>query len=82
MPYFVYVVECADRTYYTGSTNDIGKRIAAHNAGKTGAKYTRGRLPVRLLYTEKCVDKSGALKREAVIKRMRRADKLVLLGSG
>ena len=79
MSYFVYILECSDRTYYTGSTNDVAKRVRAHNAGKTGAKYTRGRLPVRLVYVEKCANKSDALKREALIKRMTRTEKQGLI---
>ncbi len=72
--YVVYIVKCADWTLYTGSTNDVVRRAAAHNEG-TGAKYTRGRLPVRLVYVEKCTDKSDALKREAALKRMSRTGK-------
>jgi predicted GIY-YIG superfamily endonuclease len=79
MPYFVYILECADGTYYTGSTNDIERRAAAHNAGKAGAKYTRSRLPVRIVYTEICPSKSAALAREAQIKRMRRPEKRALM---
>lgn len=79
MLYFVYMLECVDGTYYTGSTNDIKKRVAVHNAAKTGAKYTRGRLPVRLVYTEMCTNKSDALKREAAIKRMRRRGKQIIM---
>ena len=73
--YFVYMLECADGTYYTGSTNGVEKRIAAHNAGKSGAKYTSGRRPVTLVYTETCKDKGEALKREAEIKSLRRTQK-------
>ncbi len=79
MPYFVYIVGCADGTYYTGSTNDVEKRVAAHNAGKTGAKYTRGRLPVKLVYTETYASKSDALSREAMIKRISRREKSALI---
>lgn len=78
-PYFVYIVECADGTYYTGSTNDVEKRLKAHNAGKTGAKYTRSRLPVRVIYTETLANRSEAQKRETEIKRMDRAAKRVLM---
>lgn len=76
--WFVYIVQCADGTLYTGTTPDVEKRIAAHNAG-TGAKYTRQRLPVQLMFTESCVDKSTALKREFVLKKMTRADKFALI---
>jgi putative endonuclease len=72
-----YLLECADGTLYCGVTNDVTRRINAHNAGE-GAKYTRARLPVRLVYLEPCADKSAALKREIEIKRMRKSGKLLL----
>ena len=75
--YWVYILRCADGTLYTGITNDLPRRLAAHNAGR-GAKYTRGRGPVELLYREPCPDKSAALKREAAIKALPRAAKLAL----
>ncbi len=78
LAYRVYILRCKDGTLYTGSTNDIEKRIAVHNAGK-GAKYTRGRLPVRLLYSESFQTKSEALKRELAIKKMSKLEKLSLL---
>ena len=74
-----YLLECADGTLYCGITNDLDKRLAAHNAGE-GAKYTRGRAPVKLVYCESCADKSAALKREMEIKGLPRAEKLVLAG--
>lgn len=74
-----YLLQCADQTLYCGITNDLDKRLAAHNSGE-GAKYTRGRAPVKLLYCEPCADKSAALKREMEIKAMSRAAKLVLCG--
>lgn len=73
-----YLLRCADDTLYCGITNDLTKRLAAHNAGE-GAKYTRGRLPVRLVYEEACKDKSTALKREMQIKRLPRGAKEALL---
>ena len=79
MPYTVYIVECADQTLYTGSTNDIEKRIHHHNHDKTGAKYTRARRPVLLIYSERVRSLSQALKREAEIKRMTRKKKLALI---
>lgn len=79
MSWVCYVLQCADGTLYTGITNDLPRRIAAHNTGE-GAKYTRGRTPVRLLHSEQCVDKPGALRREVQIKRMPRAKKLSLCG--
>jgi putative endonuclease len=74
-----YLLQCADNTLYCGITNDLDKRLAAHNAGE-GAKYTRGRSPVKLVYQEFCDDKSAALKREMQIKKMPRSDKLALCG--
>ena len=79
MSWVCYLLECADQTLYCGITNDLTKRLAAHNAGE-GAKYTRGRTPLRLLYQEPCADKSSALKRELEIKAMSRAEKLALCG--
>ena len=72
-----YLIECADGTLYCGITNDLDKRLAAHNAGE-GAKYTRGRGPLRLAYAEDCADKPAALRRELEIKKMERAGKLAL----
>lgn len=79
MPYFVYIVQCADETLYTGSTNDIEKRMIAHNNSKNGAKYTKTRRPVLLVYTEIHDTKSLALKREAQIKKLSREKKLMLI---
>lgn len=78
--WYVYILRCADQTLYTGITNRLQQRLHAHNAGK-GAKYTKGRRPVHLLYWETCKDKSAALKREAAIKKMKRAEKLLLCTS-
>lgn len=69
-----YLLLCADDTLYCGITNNLDARLAAHNAGE-GAKYTRGRTPVRLVYAESCVDKSAALKREMQIKQLSRTQK-------
>jgi putative endonuclease len=79
MEWHCYLLECADNTLYCGITNDLEKRLATHNAGE-GAKYTRGRIPVKLIYHESCIDKSSALKREMEIKAMSRAAKLALCG--
>ena len=65
MPYFIYVLKCSDGTLYTGSTNDLKKRLSAHNTSKAAAKYTRGRRPVTIVYSEKLRTKSQALEREA-----------------
>ena len=72
--YYTYIVECADKSYYTGFTDDINKRVAAHNAGE-GAKYTRSRLPVVLKYYEEFETKSEACKREYAIKQLTREKK-------
>ena len=79
LDYVVYILLCADGTLYTGSTNDVEKRLRAHQSGR-GAKYTRSRLPVRLVYQEAVPDKSAALRREAAIKKLSRAQKLALIG--
>ncbi|MDD5347484.1 MAG: GIY-YIG nuclease family protein [Candidatus Omnitrophica bacterium] len=77
-PWHVYIVECRDKTLYTGVTKDVAKRIKTHNAG-TGCRYTRSRTPVTLRYTEGCHSRSAALKREAGIKRLERCEKLALM---
>ena len=79
MKYYTYIVECADGTYYTGFTDDPVKREKVHNSGK-GAKYTRSRLPVRMVYTEEYETKSEAMKREYAIKKLTRSQKLELIG--
>jgi len=76
--WFCYLLRCADDTLYCGITNDLDKRLAAHNAG-TASKYTRTRLPVEILFDERCVDRSTASKREMAIKRLSRAEKLRLI---
>lgn len=76
--HYVYIVECRDGTLYTGYTTDVARRVEIHNAGK-GARYTRGRTPVRLLYVETCVDKGEALRRELAIKRMSKQAKTRLV---
>ena len=75
--WFVYILECRDKTLYTGITDDYVRRIAAHNAGK-GAKYTRGRGPLRLRYLEACPNRSEASKKEFAIKQLTRKEKLAL----
>ncbi|QDQ27741.1 GIY-YIG nuclease family protein [Chitinimonas arctica] len=73
----VYLLRCGDDSLYCGSTNDLAKRLKSHQAGK-GGRYTRAHLPVSLAYAEACLDRSGALKREAAIKRLDRAAKFAL----
>lgn len=77
--YYVYIVECSDRTFYIGYTIDLEKRIQIHNEG-SGAKYTRGRVPVKLLYYEEFHDISLALKREIALKKLSRKQKEKLIG--
>ena len=80
MSYIVYIVECADSSLYTGWTNDLKKRIQSHNFSATGAKYTRGRRPVKLVYQEAVSSRSRALQREAEIKGLSREEKKALAG--
>ncbi|MSR73630.1 MAG: GIY-YIG nuclease family protein [Candidatus Pacebacteria bacterium] len=80
MPYFVYILECADGTLYCGSTNNIEKRLKAHNELKSGAKYTRARRPVVLRHSEEFKTATEAKKREAAIKGLTREEKLAIIG--
>ena len=77
MAAYVYMLRCKDDSLYTGWTNDVEHRLSMHQAGK-GAKYTRGRGPLELVYKEELPDKEAALKREAAIKRLKRKEKLRL----
>lgn len=77
---FVYILQCNDDTYYTGWTTDIEKRLAKHNAG-LGAKYTRARIPVKLVYFETAENKSIAMQRERAIKKMSRSQKILLINN-
>jgi putative endonuclease len=81
MDWVVYILRCADDTYYTGITNDLDARVKAHNDG-TGAKYTKPRTPVKIVYQEECLDRSAASKREYAIKRLSRNDKTELIKTG
>ena len=78
MPYYIYIVRCSDDTLYTGWTDDIEKRLDAHNKG-TGSKYTRARLPVTLAHCEEFASKNEAMRRERTIKKMPRAVKQRLI---
>ena len=80
MNWHCYLLRCTDDTLYCGITNDLEKRLAAHNAG-TASKYTRVRLPVELVFVEPCADRSTASKREMEIKSLKRVDKLKLIQS-
>lgn len=78
MAAFVYMLRCKDGSLYTGWTNDLEHRMAMHSSGR-GAKYTRGRGPLELVYSEELPDKEAALRRECAIKKLRREQKLALL---
>lgn len=78
MDWFVYILRCGDDSLYTGITSDVERRLAMHRAGK-GAKYTRGRGPLTVVYTEQLPDKSAALRRERAIKGLSRSEKLALI---
>lgn len=78
MPAYVYMLRCKDGTLYTGWTNNLEHRLAQHQQGK-GAKYTRGRTPLELVYYEELADKESALKRECAIKKLTRREKLLLV---
>lgn len=79
--HWVYVLECADGTYYTGYTTDIKRRVSEHDDGD-GAKYTRGRTPVELIYSERYESQSEAMAREYEIKQLRRIEKERLVTDG
>ena len=77
--YHVYIVQCADDTFYTGIAKELHRRIKEHNSSEKGAKYTKARRPVTLVYHEEHEDRSSASKREYAIKKMRREEKKVLI---
>lgn len=79
MAFFVYILECADTTYYVGSTNNLEKRIKEHNTSKNGAHYTKIRRPVTLKYSEEYTTYKEARAREAALKRLTRKEKTQLL---
>ena len=79
MPFYCYILECADRTYYTGWTTDPERRLKQHNQG-IAARYTRSRLPVKIVYLEPQPDRTAAMKRERAIKRLSRERKMRLIG--
>jgi len=74
----VYLLRCSDGTLYAGATNDLARRLAAHALGK-GARYTRSRLPVEVVWTARAAGRSAALRREAALKQLTRAEKLALV---
>lgn len=79
--WYLYMLRCGDNTLYTGITTDVQRRLEAHRCGK-GAKYTRGRAPLELVYTEECASHSQALKRELKIKALKREEKERLIQKG
>ncbi len=79
MAYFVYILKCSDDTLYTGITTDISRRLDEHNNSAKGAKYTKLRRPVILVYSEDSEDRSSASKREYIIKKLSRKEKLELI---
>ena len=81
MSYFIYIVQCSDNTLYTGITTDIKRRIDEHNNSQKGAKYTKLRRPVTLVYTETAEDRSQASKREYAVKKLSRREKLELINA-
>lgn len=81
MPYSVYILECSDLSLYTGIAKDLQKRLIEHNSSDKGAKYTRNRRPVKLLYSEMAEDRSSASKREYAIKKLSRSEKFDLIGT-
>ena len=81
MGWQVYIIVCTDNSLYTGITTDVKRRFNEHAAGKQGARYFRGRTPAKVVYLESAQNRSAASKREAVIKKLLRADKLRLIAS-
>jgi len=79
MNYFVYILRCHDDTLYTGITTDLQRRLKEHNSSDKGAKYTKNRRPVELVYAEKQNDRSNASKREYLLKHLSRSQKLQLI---
>ena len=77
--YYIYILQCSDKTFYTGITTDLKRRILEHNSSKLGAKYTRGRRPVKLVYHHKYKNRSMALKEEYRIKNSTRKEKLKII---
>ena len=79
MSYFIYILECNDGSLYTGITKDVTKRLEEHNSSDKGAKYTKARRPVKLVYQESSQDRSSASKREYAIKKLSRTKKMQLI---
>jgi len=81
MKYFTYILQCNDDTLYTGITTDVNRRVEEHNSSPKGAKYTKVRRPVTLVYTEELEDRSSACKREYAIKQLSRDEKKALINA-
>ncbi|MEN9621888.1 MAG: hypothetical protein RLZZ67_322 [Candidatus Parcubacteria bacterium] len=79
--YYLYMLVCADDTLYTGITTDLERRVTEHNTGKAGAKYTRARRPVKMIYSKKYKDRSSASVAEAGMKKLSREEKLALVAT-
>lgn len=79
MPFFVYILECVDKTYYIGCTNNLNKRLKQHNRSKLGAHYTKTRRPVTLKYTERFDSRAEALRREYELKQWTKSKKKALI---
>ncbi len=79
--YYLYILECSDKTLYTGITTDPARRTAEHNSSKLGARYTRTRRPVKLVYSKKFKNRSAAAKEESRIKKLSRDEKLELVNA-
>jgi putative endonuclease len=79
--YFVYILQCSDGTLYIGTTNNLEKRLIAHNTSKYGARYTKIRRPVALMYSENCKTRGNALKREHALKKLSRKEKLNVIAT-
>lgn len=77
--YFVYILQCVDNTLYTGITTDLERRVKEHNNSKLGAKYTKARRPVKLVYAKEFADRSAALIEEARIKKLRHEEKIKII---
>jgi len=79
--YYLYILKCADKTLYTGITLDLARRLKEHNFSKLGAKYTRARRPVKLVYSKKFRNRGAASKAEAKLKNLTRAEKLKVIAT-
>lgn len=77
--YYLYILQCADKTFYTGITVDVERRVREHNTSHLGAKYTRTRRPVQLVFSKKCRDRSSAAAEEYRIKKLSRTEKMKLI---